>query len=296
LIRDGHLDCLLRRVVAGGVPAPTAVRHASLVPARHYGLRDRGAVTPGFRADLVVFDDLERFGATLVVKDGRVVARDGACVDDTPPPAVDVENTVHLGPIGESSFALAIDGDQPVIGLVPDQIVTRHETRAASTIAASDGQWTFDAADDLALVACVQRHAPSEAVGVGLVRGFGFTRHGALGSSVGHDAHNLTIAGTNPTDMLACAKRLAEIGGGFVAARDGAVSGELALPVAGLMTTLGAAEVVEAEKAVNAAAAELGCELHSPFGTLSFLPLTVIPELRITDDGMFDVTKFELIR
>jgi len=295
LIRDGHLDFLLRRVVAGGVPAATAVRHASLVPARHYGLRDRGAVTPGFRANLVVFDDLEQFTARIVVKDGVVVARDGACVDETAPPVVDVENTVHLGPLTESSFTLKIDGDQPVIGVVPDQIVTKHETRGIDTIATADGHWTFDAGDDLALVACVQRHEPTAAIGVGLVRGFGFKHHGALGSSVGHDAHNLTITGTNPADMLACALRLAEIGGGFVVARDGKTCRELPLPVAGLMTTLSAAEVVEAESAVNAAAADLGCKLHSPFGTLSFLPLTVIPELRITDEGIFDVTKFQLV-
>ncbi|MCP3904659.1 MAG: adenine deaminase [Planctomycetes bacterium] len=295
LIRDGHLDFLLRRVVAGGVPGPTAVRHASLVPARHYGLRDRGAVTPGYRADLVIFDDLERFGARVVVKDGVVVARDGACVDETPPPSVDVENTVHLASLSESSFKLAIAGEQPVIGIVPDQIVTRHERRAAATVSTSDGLWSFDSQDDLALVACVQRHEPREAVGVGLVRGFGFARHGAIGSSVGHDAHNLVIAGTNPRDMLRCAQRLGEIGGGFVAARDGAVSGELALPFGGLMSTLPAEEVVAAEQAVNAAAADLGCELHSPFGTLSFLPLTVIPELRITDEGVFDVNTFALL-
>jgi adenine deaminase len=153
----------------------------------------------------------------------------------------------------------------------------------------------FDKAEDIALIACIQRHEPSGRRGLGLVRGFSFRRHGALGSSVGHDAHNLIITGTNGADMLACARALASTGGGFAAIADGAVRSRMPLPVAGLMTTAPAEEVIRAHAEVNDAAAWLGCGLHSPFGTLSFLALSVIPSLRITDLGLLDVDAFKLL-
>ena len=132
-------------------------------------------------------------------------------------------------------------------------------------------------------------------VGLGLVCGFNFQKHGALGSTVAHDAHNMIISGTNPKDMLCCAEALAEMGGGFVAVQDGKVSASLPLPLAGLISTEPADEVCRQLREVDQAAASLGCQLHSPFGTLSFLGLSVIPELRITDQGMFDVVEFQLV-
>jgi adenine deaminase len=293
LIAHGHLDALLARLVAGGVPAPVAIRHAALVPARHYGLGLRGAVAPGYRADLVVFADLTRFGARLVLKDGRVVACDGACAGGGAGPPVPVENTVHLGRLDESSFSVAAGTDPvPVIEVIPDQIVTRAATRR---VPSRGGRFAFDAATDVALIACVERHRPSGRVGAGLVAGFTLRRPGALGSSVGHDAHNLVIAGTSEREMLAAARGLAEIGGGFVAVENGAVTATLPLPVAGLMTTENARDVCARQREIDAAAARLGCALHSPFGTLSFLALTVIPSLRITDRGLFDVERFALV-
>jgi adenine deaminase len=293
LIAEGHLDGLLRRVVAAGVAAPDAVRHATLVPARHYGLHDRGAVAPGRRADLLVVDDLAAFGPLVVIKDGRIVARDGAYLPEPTTRRIPRENTVHLAPYDASAFVLEVgDGPVPVIGIVPDQIVTRHERRA---VGSNEGRWAFDPAIDVVLIANLERHRATGNVGVGLVGGFGFRRHGAIGSSVAHDAHNLIIAGTNPADMLACARTLAETGGGFVVAADGAVRGQLDLPVAGLLSDLEAEAVCRQLTGVRAAARALGCGLACPFGTLSFLALSVIPELRITDQGLFDVAKQEFI-
>jgi adenine deaminase len=282
LAAHGHLDGLVRRAVAAGVEPARAVRHATLVPARHYGLRDRGAVAPGRRADLLVVDDPVGFTPQVVVKDGRIVARDGACTADADGAPMEPENTVHLPPLDESAFHLDVpDGPASVIGIVPDQIVTRHVRRPMGP--------------DVALIACIERHRALGNVGVGLVEGFGFRADGAIGSSVAHDAHNLIVAGTNPADMLACARSLAETGGGFVVAAGGDVRARLELPVAGLLSLRPAAEVCRQLQAVRGAARALGCRLACPFGTLSFLALSVIPELRITDQGLFDVTTQKLI-
>jgi adenine deaminase len=287
LMRAGHIDGLLKRVVAGGVPAPQAVRHASLVPARHYGLRDRGAVAPGYRADLVVVDDLTGFRPALVIKDGAVAARDGRYVWERSAPDIPAANTVRLGPLDESAFALDLASDRcNVIAVVPGQIVTRRTLR---TVKRERGRWAWDAKSDVALIAVIERHKATGGIGLGLVEGLGFRRPGAIGSSVAHDSHNLIIAGTNAADLLACAAALRTSGGGFVTVSGGAVRALLELPVAGLLSAEPAEAVCRKLEAVRAAARALGCTLSCPFGTLSFLALSVIPELRITDQGLFDV-------
>ncbi len=291
--------CLPRggqRVVAAGLPLPEAVRHVTLVPARHYGLRDRGAVAPGYVADLVVVDGPERLRPTIVIKRGQVVAIDGRLTAELPEAArIEPENTVRIGRIDEQAFVLPLSSEEPpVIGLVQDQIVTRKLRMPVARSAA--GIWQFDPSRDLALIASVERHKASGRVAVGLVSGFGFKRHGALGSSVAHDSHNLIIAGTNAADMLASVRRLAELGGGFVVMADGAVQAELPLPVAGLLSTEPAETVSEQLGRVTEAARSLGCKLQAPFGTLSFLALSVIPELRITDAGVFDVLAGTFVR
>ena len=291
---DGHLDGLLRRVVAAGVPAAMAVRQAALVPARHYGLLDRGAVAPGYWADLVVADDLRDFRAHLVLKNGQVMARDGEFVGDLRPPRLEHDNTVHLGPLDTSAFRLPLANEScPVIRIVPGQIVTHRETQR---VRRGDGHWAFDPERDVVLVASIERHRARGTVGLGLVSGFGLRRPGALGSSVAHDSHNLIVAGTSARDMLACVRALQESGGGFVAAADGAVRARLPLPVAGLLSTEASDTVCRQLSEVYAAAQALGCDLASPFGTLSFLALPVIPELRITDQGLFDVSRQQFVR
>jgi adenine deaminase len=294
LREHGHLDGLLRRVVAGGVPPASAVRHVTLVPARHYGLLDRGGVAPGYRADLVIVDDLRGFRPSLVLKNGQIVAREGEYVADVRPPHLEHGNTVRLAPVEASAFQLPLSGDVcPVIRIVPRQIVTRYETQ---TVRRVDGSWAFDPARDVALIASIERHRETGQVGLGLVSGFGLQRAGALGSSVAHDSHNLIVAGTNARDILACVRSLEESGGGFVVASGGTVQARLPLPVAGLLSTESADTVCRQLQEVGSAARALGCELAAPFGTLSFLALPVIPELRITDQGLFDVRRQEFVR
>lgn len=292
LLGRGHLDGLLRRVVAGGVPAARAVRHATLVPARHYGLHDRGAVAPGYRGDLAVVDDLHDFRVSLTLKDGKITAEDGRCAPFEAP-AIPLTSTMHVAPLSEADFELPLAGDCcPVIGVVPQQIVTRREQ---ATVTRHDGRWAFHPEHDVALVASIERHRARGRIGRALVRGFGLRRAGALASSVAHDAHNLIVIGTGPRDMLAAARAVIDAGGGWAAAADGEVRACLPLPLAGLMSVAPLEEVCAGLAKLHDVAQHLGCPLPYPFGTLSFLALPVIPELRITDQGLFDVVEQQFV-
>jgi adenine deaminase len=295
LIDKGHLDGLLRRVVAAGVPPPRAVRHAALVPARHYGLTDRGAVAPGHVADLFIVHDLTSFEPYLVVKNGQVAARDGGYDSVSRQLSHAFENSVRLAPLDEQAFELRPSGTTcPVIGTIPNSIVTKHESSTVR-MDAPTRRWVFDPERDISLVACIERHRATGRVGLGLVRGFGFRRNGALGSSVAHDAHNLVVTGTHPADTLVCVRALQEMGGGFVVVSDGSVVARLPLRLAGLISTEDHRTVLRQLDEVNAAARALGCPLPAPFATLSFLCLSVIPELRITDRGVFDVVQQQVL-
>lgn len=287
LLARGHIDGLLGRLIRAGVPPAKAIRHATLVPCRHYGLRDRGAVAPGYRADLVVAGDLADGRPVLVIKAGRLVARDGRYDGPLPPQRMPAENTVHLAPLREEDFVLRVCRHPcPVIGVTEGQIVTRLESME---VAVADGRWVFDPGRDVALVASIERHRATGQIGLGLVRGFGFHTHAAIGSSVAHDSHNLILAGTNHSDMLRCAAAIEQLGGGWVLVADGQVRAQLPLPVAGLLATGSAEEVASQLDALRTAARQVGCQLSDPFGVLSFLALSVIPELRITDRGLFQV-------
>ena len=219
LRHHGHLDGLLRRIVAAGVPPAVAVRHAAYVPARHYGMVDRGALAPGYRADIVLVEDLRDFRTRTVIKDGRVAARDGHCLDLDEVPQLAHENTIHLPPLDDRAFRLPLAGETcPVIEIVPGQIVTRRALRSVRRV---DGLWTFDPERDVVLIASIERHRATGRIGLGLVSGFGLTHDGAIGSSVAHDSHNLIIAGTNPGDMLACAGRWRSTAAGSSSPRRG---------------------------------------------------------------------------
>ena len=197
-------------------------------------------------------------------------------------------NTIHAAPVDESAFQLTPSGESgPVIRIVPGQLVNVAETQPVERV---DGRWTYRADRDQVLIASIERHRRTGRVGVGLVSGFNLRRHGALGSSVAHDSHNLIVAGTNARDMLACVRELEKSGGGFVCVAEGEVKAKLPLPFGGLLSLKPADEVCRELREVRRAAQALGCELGCPFGMLSFLALPVIPELRITDQGLYDVT------
>jgi len=284
----GHLNGMVRDAVAAGIAPETALTLASLNPAVWHGLAHLGALAPGYQADVLLLADLKRFEPELVLKAGRRV--DEIVRSEVPDW---VKHTVRIEPVGPERFRVSWrDGAKAhVIGLVPDQVVTE---LLVEEPAVRDGEAVADPERDLAKIAVVERHLATGRVGLGFVRGFGLER-GALASTVAHDAHNIVVVGMNDQDMARAVERLAEVGGGIVAVDEGEVLAELPLPVAGLLADLPLAEVIERSSACGAAAEKLGCRGATPFLTMSFLALSVIPSLKITDQGLVDVDRFELV-
>jgi adenine deaminase len=288
IVDEGHINSMVRASVAQGIAPEDAIVMASLNPATWHGLADFGAIAPGYQADLLVLPDLEQFDPELVLKRGRPV-------EEIARPNVPewVKHTVRVHPVATSDFAIPWDGDGAarVIGVIPDQIVTESLVEEPTV---TDGYAVADPERDLAKVAVLERHLGTGRIGVGLVRGFGL-REGAIASTVAHDAHNIVVVGMEDTDMHRAVQRLAEIGGGIVVVQGRGVKAELPLRIAGLVSDQPLGDVVERSRACVAAAAALGCALPSPFQSLAFLALSVIPSLKITDHGLVDVDRFELV-
>lgn len=293
LTTRGHIDSMVRRAIELGLDAVEAIRLASYNTAQYFRLYNRGAIAPGFVADLVLLDDLDTFQVESVYKDGALVAQNGRLLIDVPTSAfTGVTETVRIGNIREHDLRIpGQPGLVEVVGIEPGQITTRHLQAEALV---RDGEIMADPSRDLLKLAVIERHHASGHVGLGLVKGFGL-RKGALASSVAHDAHNLVIAGVHDSDILKAAYTLEEMGGGFACVVDGEVLASVALPYGGLVSPLPAAELVEQLRKLDAVAEELGCVLDHPFMTLSFLSLSVIPSLKLTDQGLIDVETFTLL-
>ena len=290
IAEQGHMDFLVRRAIQLGAPVPSVYRAASWSAARGFGLRDRGLVAPGYLADLVLLDDLETCAVTTVIRRGRVVTGESftSCVLPAPP----THNSIRLAPVTPDLFAASGSGPgTPVIGIIPGKIITEREY---AEMPYWGGQRHADPSRDLLKICVLERHGCNGNVGRGFVRGFGL-RAGALASSVGHDSHNLCVLGASDADMAVAANRVIALGGGFVAVRGGEVLAEIALPVAGLMSLRSFQDVAHDLERLRAAAREMGCLLAEPFLQLAFLALPVIPHLKITDMGLVDVDRFELI-
>ena len=294
LLDEGHLDHLIRLAIAEGVDPITAIRMATLNAAEWFRLRDRGAIAPGKRADMVVFSNLKDFRAEMVFAGGALVARDGEALGDWPLPAVDdasVRDTVHVE-WERLDLAIPAQGERVrVIGVVPDQVVTEHLIEPAKVV---DGLAVADPERDLLKMAVIERHRGTGNVGLGFVRGIGLKR-GALAGSVGHDCHNLIVVGCDDTSMMTAARAVGEMGGGLVAAAGEEVLASVPLPIAGLMSDRPVEAVRRQMDALLAVAADLGSSLHDPFMALGFLALEVIPALKLTDQGLVDVEKFDFV-
>jgi adenine deaminase len=299
LLNEGQVDFAVRRAIGLGVDPLLAIRAATINPARFYGLRHSGAIAPGYQATLVALDDLKGIRSRKVWHDGQLVAEDGLCVWDQsaylPPRPVVLRGSINTHWLEAAHFAVpSPEADHArihVIEVVDDQVFTRRRIEPA---AVRDGQLVADPTRDLVKLAVIERHSASGRVGLGFVYGLGLKR-GAIASTVAHDAHNLIVAGVNDADILAAAVHVIKIRGGLCAVADGKVLADLPLPVGGLMSDQPAATVSRQLQDIGAAAADLGCTLHRPFMTLSFLSLSVIGSLKLTDRGLIDVERFDRI-
>ncbi|MBX5455927.1 MAG: adenine deaminase [Thermogemmatispora sp.] len=290
LLERGHIDSMVRRAIELGLDPVEAIRLASYNTAQYFRLSDRGAIVPGALADLVVLDDLGTFQVESVYKSGQLVAQGGRLlIEPEAGQPQDLSNTIRIAALREEDLRITgRPGPVAVIGIEPGQIVTRHLQLEASL---RDGEIVADPERDLLKLVVIERHHASGRVGLGLVQGLGLKR-GALASSVAHDAHNLVIAGVSDHDILKAAQALAAMGGGFALVVDGELRASVPLPLAGLVSAAPISELVARLRALDEAAATLGCTLEHPCMTLSFLSLSVIPALKLTDQGLIDVERF----
>ncbi|MCC6863663.1 MAG: adenine deaminase [Rhodobacteraceae bacterium] len=286
----GHLDYMIRTAIALGAPPLAVYRAASLSAAETFGLKDRGLIAPGRRADIVVIDSLEKCNASKVFSGGVEVTDAAFAARQTIPPVA--RHSVKATKVEPYHFCCGGNRiDTPVIGILPGKIITEH---LIYDIVPTDGDKRPDLMRDLVRIAVIERHGKNGNCATGFIKGFGIKR-GAIASTVCHDHHNIAVVGTDYADMALAANRLGEIEGGFVVVEGGHVLAELALPVAGLMSLEPFEVVRETLVRLREAAASLGVLLEEPFLQLAFVALPVIPHLKITDFGMVDVDRFEVI-
>jgi adenine deaminase len=295
LLDEGHLDDLLRRAIAYGVPPEIAIASATVHPACTYGLADRGALAPGRRADFVVLSDLSSFSVCEVYVGGRLVAAEGAPRFEVPASGDErARGTVRIDPEA-ISFRIPYEGASRasvrVIEVEGTQVLTGS---GEGSIPVVEGALVANPGADLLKLAVIERHTGSQRVGMAFARGFGLAR-GALASSVAHDAHNVIVVGASDEEMRFAVAELTRLGGGQVVVEGGRVLAALPLPIAGLMRDGELVETAEMARSLTDAARRLGCRLPAPFATLSFLALPVIPHLKLTDRGVVDVDRFEIV-
>jgi adenine deaminase len=292
LLSEGSIDDLVRKAIAWGLRPMTALQMATINTAEYFGLRNVGAVAPGYRADLLVLDDIETVQVNQVYAAGRLVAKEGTYLPTTDDrPHVPIQPTVHLA-AAPLDFSIPVgEGPARVIGAIPDQVVTEDLRLVPTT---DNGHVVADPARDLLKVAVVERHHSTGNVGLGLVKGVGLSQ-GAIASSIAHDSHNIVVVGAEDDEMRTAVAAVADMGGGQVVVASGKVQAACPLPIAGLMSDRSLEEVRDQVEALTDAAHALGCTLPEPLMTMSFLALPVIPSLKLTDKGLVDVGTFDFV-
>ncbi len=289
---QGHVDDVVRKAIAWGLDPVTAIQMASINTAEYFRLRGVGAVAPGYRADMLVLEDLETVQVAQVYSAGMLVAEQGSSLASRSSfPQVPLQPSVHVD-LSALDFTIAAgEGPARVIGVIPEQVVTE-DLRLEPT--RKEGKIVPDPARDLLKIAVVERHHRTGNVGLGLVSGVGLKR-GAIASSVAHDSHNIVVIGATDDEMRAAVAAVVEMGGGQVVIADGEVQAACPLPIAGLMSDQPLEEVATQVEALTEASHALGCTLPDPLMTMSFLALAVIPSLKLTDKGLVDVAKFDFV-
>lgn len=291
LITLGHINHMVKMSVEAGIDMATVLQMATINPATYFGLKDIGAIAPGYCADLLIFDDLTSWRPSMVFKEGQLAAKQGnyilrkQIINDE-----NIRNTMCLGHVSSNQLKIKANSSLArVIGLVPHQLIT---TALEMEVLVIDGELVQDTDNDVLKIAVVERHHATGNVGVGLIKGLGMDT-GAIASTVAHDSHNVVVIGASDEDMMVAVRELERMQGGIVIVNEGQVLGSLALPLAGLMSDQDIHTVHEQLTLLHRIACELGVNpCYDPFMTLAFMSLPVIPSLKLTDKGLVDVDRF----
>lgn len=289
--REGHINANARMAVAAGIDPIDAIKMASYNAARAYGIRGVGAIAPGYKADMVLLEDLKDFKVKQVIsRFGRPYTGEEQIPSPLLPPQV--FNSVRLPEISKDDLALKCHVSAPVIKMIPHQLVTELVYRDVER----DENGCFIPSEGMVKLAVIERHHATGSMAVGILEGLGI-KHGAVASTVAHDSHNLVVAGDNDEDMLMAIESLRECGGGYSVVSRGVVLARLPLPIAGLMTAAPVNDVLEIQQALLDALYSLGAKRDSdPLIALSFMALPVIPAVKLTDEGLFDAVNFKFIK
>jgi adenine deaminase len=294
LMVEGHINFLLKKAVSLGLNPITAIKMATINACQHFKFRRMGAIAPGYFADLVILNNLKSFNSSYVIKNGKIVAENGeltVTLKSTKKPVI--RSSVNVKWLKKDDLKVSYNNQKKinVIGLIPEQIVTK---KILTTPKVIENEIVSDINKDILKIVVVERHRASGNIGVGFVKGFGINK-GAIATSVAHDSHNIIAVGSNDDDLYEAIIRIIKLGGGMSIVQNKKVLDELELPIAGLISDKPMKEVKIKLDKLNKYSRQIGCKIEDPFMVLSFLALPVIPELKITDKGLFDVTQFKVI-
>jgi adenine deaminase len=296
LLLEGSIDHNIRLAIQEGLDALLAIQMATLNAAECYGLKGKGAIAPGYRADFLLLDDLESLRIHQVYKDGKLAAEQGVFIASLPVRTTAAENlrdSVCIPALAEDNLRIKLENAVAhIIGITPNSLVTKHLVEAVTV---QNGQFMASLKNDQLKLAVIERHRATGNIGLGIVKGFGLTS-GAIATTIAHDSHNIVVVGANDTDMLDAVKKLKDIQGGITIVEDGQTLASLSLPIGGLMTNEPFQQVLHSIHQLDAALEKIGAsQAFNPLLTLSFLSLPVIPDLKLTDKGLFDVKTFSHI-
>lgn len=289
-----HISRMVKKAVRLGVDPIKAIQMASINTAEYFNLKNVGAIAPGYKADIAVFENLETFEPVMVFKNGKMIAKDGKITVDMAemkPPAL--RGSVNIKYLYREDLKIKVPEDKhniKVINVIPQQLITKMSVEAPKI---ENGFAVSDTANDILKIAVIERHRATGNIGLGFVKGFGL-KSGAIASTVAHDSHNMIVIGTNDEDMYYAAVELVKSQGGKIIVQDGKTLAHLPLPIAGLMSDMTSEEVMKKIAELEDASQKIGCKISDPFMSMAFLSLSVIPELKITDKGLIDVNKFEV--
>lgn len=286
----GHINTMVKRAVKAGISPINAIQMATINTAEYFRIPFLGAIAPGYKADMLILDDLENFEPKVVIKSGNVVAKDGKFVVEESQQAPILRGSINVKWIEKEDFKIKAETDTAkIINLIPKQLITKATEEKIKVV---DGYAESDPDKDILKIAVIERHKGTGNIGIGFVKGFEL-KNGAIASTVAHDSHNMVIVGTNDEDMYYAAIELVKSQGGKIVVQNGKTLAHLPLPIAGLISHKPIEEVIEKVSQLSNATKTLGCKLDDAFLAMAFLSLPVIPEIKITDKGLVDVNRFK---